>query len=58
MGDISRRHRIAAFAALLLFTWHFAATLFLIFAECCLASRSTPRPTGSAALPGCRMRCG
>ena len=32
MGDIGRRHRHRLFAALLLFTWYFAATLFLIFA--------------------------
>ena len=32
MGDIGRRHRRRGFAALLLFTWYFAATLFLIFA--------------------------
>ena len=33
MGDIGRRHRsFVLFIALLLFTWYFAATLFLIFA--------------------------
>ena len=32
MGDLRRRHRRRGFAALLLFTWAFAATLFLIFA--------------------------
>jgi hypothetical protein len=59
MGDIRRRHRCRRFRGLLLFTWYFAATLFLIFAgnaARCRAQRHDQyarprRPAG-------RIRCG
>jgi uncharacterized membrane protein (DUF485 family) len=59
MGDIGRRHRRRRFAPLLLlFTWYFAATLFLIFAGMLLGVALNAMTVMLGRVVGCRIRCG